>query len=123
MSAPPPTDVMAYLGGSNSSLYSHLTQASKLVQTAKPRNRYAHTSTIFTDTPAQVLATIMVENPDASEADFFKLSRAVAENTLRWDETPAPLKKDVSALIHCRDLFKVIHHLALQTLTNFNAAE
>ena len=70
-------------------------------------------SIVCTDTPAQVLATIMVENPDASEADFFKLSRAVAENTLRWDETPAPLKKDVSALIQCRDLFKVINRLAL----------
>lgn len=52
----------------------------------------------------------MVQNPDATEADFYKISRAAAENTLRWDTLPAPLQTDVSDLIKSRDLFKV--HLA-----------
>ena len=49
----------------------------------------------------------MVQNPDATEADFYELSRAAAENTLRWEELPPPLKTEVLSLIQCRDLFKV----------------
>ncbi len=123
-----PTDVMAYLGGSNNSLYSHLTQVRitcmyllSVLQYTSPfcfvtlwsLQSWLSVFPTFlgpvgTDEMAcQVLATMAVQTPTASESDLFKLSRTAAENTLRWDVVQPRIKADVSALIESRDLFKV----------------
>mmetsp|Transcript_58749 Transcript_58749/g.138109 ORF Transcript_58749/g.138109 Transcript_58749/m.138109 type:complete len:493 (-) Transcript_58749:156-1634(-) len=82
MAAEVPPDVMSYLAPHNQSIYDHL---------------------------SQMLASVAINDSEGANPEdlFNKISREILEDTLAWGPAATPVKVDLTANTHSRDLFKV----------------